>query len=182
MREPGNPRTNLARASNAAYYCTRDAAGTWNKEATYAEENGDYHLTPASSGIDTGTRQGAPPTDFEGNQRPCWRAVDRGAYEYCGEDPPLVSPQFIRGDANGDKKVNIADAVYTLFFLYRQGPEPTCMRAADVDDDGMVDTTDALALFGFLFDNEGPLSSPHGRCGVDLTEDALGCSAYPPCR
>ncbi len=42
----------------------------------------DFHLQPDSPCMDTGTSEGAPTTDIEGNTRPCGAAVDMGAYEY----------------------------------------------------------------------------------------------------
>ena len=42
----------------------------------------DFHLRPGSPCIDTGTANGAPTTDFDGNPRPAGSAPDIGAYEY----------------------------------------------------------------------------------------------------
>ncbi|HEY4383981.1 MAG TPA: choice-of-anchor Q domain-containing protein, partial [Ktedonobacteraceae bacterium] len=47
-----------------------------------ADGSGDYHLTATSSGIDAGTTQGAPSTDFEGTPRPEGSGIDIGPYEY----------------------------------------------------------------------------------------------------
>ncbi len=44
--------------------------------------NHDFHLRPGSPCIDTGTANGAPVTDFDGNPRPAGSAPDIGAYEY----------------------------------------------------------------------------------------------------
>ncbi|MBN1425306.1 right-handed parallel beta-helix repeat-containing protein, partial [Candidatus Fermentibacteria bacterium] len=73
---------------------------------------GDYHLQPGSPCIDTGTSEGAPTTDIEGNGRPCGAGVDMGAYEMgsCPEPPE----RFVRGDSNSDGKLDIADPIYTL--------------------------------------------------------------------
>ncbi len=42
----------------------------------------DLHLTANSPAIDTGTSDGAPNTDLEGNPRPQGEGFDMGAYEY----------------------------------------------------------------------------------------------------
>ena len=46
--------------------------------------NGDYHLKGISPCIDSGTSNGAPNTDIEGNPRPQGGGYDMGAYEYPG--------------------------------------------------------------------------------------------------
>ena len=46
--------------------------------------NGDYHLTDGSPCIDTGTADGAPDTDFEGDARPQGDGFDMGADEFGG--------------------------------------------------------------------------------------------------
>jgi len=48
-------------------------------------EHGDFHLTIDSPCIDTGTSNGAPEFDFEGDPRPFGDGVDMGADEYTGK-------------------------------------------------------------------------------------------------
>lgn len=48
--------------------------------------NGDFHLAPGSPCIDAGDPANYPPTDFEGDPRPCGAAPDIGSDEYCS--PP----------------------------------------------------------------------------------------------
>ena len=90
-------------------------------------------------------------------------------------------PIFIRGDVNASTRVNIADAIFILVYLFARGAVPSCLDAADADDSGNVDIADAIALLGHLFDHAGPLPPPFGRCGGDPTEDDLGCNRFPPC-
>ncbi|HTK09940.1 MAG TPA: choice-of-anchor Q domain-containing protein [Ktedonobacteraceae bacterium] len=47
-----------------------------------ADGSGDYHLTATSPGINAGTTEGAPSTDFEGTPRPEGGGIDVGPYEY----------------------------------------------------------------------------------------------------
>ena len=49
------------------------------------------------------------------------------------------------------------------------------MDAADANDDGGVDVSDAVRILLYLFVNTGPLPAPHGACGSDPTADDLGC-------
>ena len=91
------------------------------------------------------------------------------------------APPFLRGDPNRDGYTDIADAVFTVSYLFADGPTPSCLDAADANDDGGVDSADAVAVLSHLFAGSGDFPEPFGECGVDLTADALGCRGYPPC-
>jgi hypothetical protein len=81
---------------------------------------------------------------------------------------------FIRGDSNRDQRVTVSDAVYTLGGLFLDYPLD-CEDAADTDDSGEVDLTDAVALLGFLFQGSGSIPAPYPEAGVDPTADLLFC-------
>ena len=91
------------------------------------------------------------------------------------------SVQFIRGDANRDTETSIADAIFTLSYLFAEGVAPSCLDAADANDDGEVDITDAIAVLSHLFAGTGDLPEPFDACGVDPTQDELRCLEYPGC-
>ncbi len=137
--------------------------------------NGDFRLQADSPAIDAGTCIGAPDHDRDGNPRPVGATCDIGAYEY----RPEVT--FSRGDANADSAIDIADAVFTLSYLFASGAPPSCLDAADANDDGAVDIADAIAVLSYLFAGAGDLPEPFGECGIDPTVDELGCSSFPPC-
>lgn len=83
---------------------------------------------------------------------------------------------FLRGDANGDDRVNLGDAVSTLEFLFRGGEGPSCEDAADADDDGRLALTDAVITLHFLFLGDRVLPAPGVRYPwYDPTPDALAC-------
>ncbi len=84
---------------------------------------------------------------------------------------------FIRGDANDDGKVNLADAVWILGELMRSGPSTRCPEAADVNDDGARDVSDAVYLLQYRFLHGPTIPYPHPRCGADAFGVALGCAA-----
>lgn len=85
---------------------------------------------------------------------------------------------FLRGDSNGDGRVNVSDAVFTLRYLFAGGDEPSCMDAADADDDGTVSLTDAIFLLNFLAQIIETMPAPGARTpGADPTPDGLGCGA-----
>ncbi|MBN1417254.1 MAG: hypothetical protein JXP34_00670 [Planctomycetes bacterium] len=99
---------------------------------------------------------------------------------------PATTP-FLRGDANGDSRVNIADAVWILDELFRPQAHPahrtTCADAADANDDGRRDATDAVAVVRWIFlDGPEPPSPGPWACDEDPTEDDLDCASYPECR
>ncbi len=100
--------------------------------------------------------------------------------------------RFVRGDANSDGSINLADGIAILNCLFRDGVSPACMDAADADDDGgdMPTLTDAIRIFNWLFLG-GPAPAPPTPqsatfgaqdCGVDTTGDGMNCSTSPgPC-
>jgi len=94
-----------------------------------------------------------------------------------------VSPfRFIRGDANTDGKVDIADAVRDFMFLFQGADPPSCLEAADATDDGEVDISDGVRILRFFFGPVGEIPSPGTEsCGVDGLPDDLGCNSYPHC-
>ncbi len=91
--------------------------------------------------------------------------------------------RFIRGDSNGDKAVNIADAICVTSYLFGALEHPCktkvgqCFDAADANDDGRVDIADAITILFYLF-RQGPLPEPLRECGEDPTTDTLDCRDY----
>ena len=65
-----------------------------------------------------------------------------------------------RGNIDGspDDILDIADLVYMVDFMFREGAEPTCMAEANVDGsiDEVLDISDLVYLVDFMFRN-GPL-------------------------
>jgi hypothetical protein len=85
---------------------------------------------------------------------------------------------FRRGDADGDGKVDVSDAIAVLSWLYLDGAAPGCADAADVNDDGAVDVSDGVAVLRFLFlDGTAPPAPGPQDCGEDPTKDELSCKA-----
>jgi len=90
---------------------------------------------------------------------------------------------FIRGDANCDGRVDISDVVYNLNALFGFFPPPSCMDAADANDDGQWNIPDGLCLYLSQFEDYPPLPPPYPYPGPDPTEDEFTCSGgcpYPP--
>ncbi|MBN1459850.1 MAG: agmatine deiminase family protein [Armatimonadetes bacterium] len=89
--------------------------------------------------------------------------------------------EFLRGDGNADRTSDVADAIFTLSYLFAEGSSPSCLDAADANDDGAVDIGDAIAALSHLFTDSGALPEPFSHCAEDPTVDQLDCRSYPPC-
>jgi hypothetical protein len=116
------------------------------------------------------------------NMRPISNEVSRRGFSQrlgaCGLKVRVVSGEdlFVRGDANRDRLVNITDAIVTLqaLFIGARTNLP-CLDAADVDDNGSVDITDAIGLAGYMFGQAPAPRSPYPEAGHDITADTIGC-------
>ncbi len=87
----------------------------------------------------------------------------------------LQAAGFLSGEVNGQPGINITDVIYILKYLFL-GARLPCKEAADVNDNGEIGIDDALHLLKFLFlAAPQPLPPYPDFCGVDPTEDSLGC-------
>ena len=123
------------------------------------------------------------------------------AFEYENADTARVdvfarasSSVFVRGNANGDSKVDIADTIWLVNFLFRNGATPPCLDAADVNDNELVELSDALFLLAYFFGGPAvqhgfpsiPPPAPFPDCGKDPSgdgseQDALDCQSSVIC-
>jgi hypothetical protein len=130
-----------------------------------------------------------------GEWRDVTASIDTAAHVICARthlsDFAIVRPSevlgprddpFRRGDPNGSGDLDISDAVSTLLTLFAGGPGFPCPDAADANDDGLINITDALRTLDFLFTDESPPIPAPEVCGSDPTGDDLGpCLAAAPC-
>ncbi len=72
---------------------------------------------------------------------------------------PSGEPTLLLGDLNEDSRVNVADAVYLLVYMFLDGAPPWCMALADMNGDERMNVADAVYLLGYLFLN-GPAPLP----------------------
>ncbi len=107
--------------------------------------------------------------------------------QFCGLDI-----QFVRGDANQDGRVDLADAIRILRFLFgADGDFLSCPDAADANDDEWITVSDAVHVLLHLFVGGPAPPSPYPEPGWDWTNrdgsdvrmggsahEQLGCS---PC-
>jgi hypothetical protein len=99
----------------------------------------------------------------------------------CGFTVEVVegSDIFIRGDANRDRSVNIGDVIAVLRYLFLPASTEVivpCPDAADADDSGVVQVTDAILIASFLFGHGPAPVFPFPLPGRDWSaDDSLGC-------
>jgi len=84
-------------------------------------------------------------------------------------------PDFIRGETDGDHKLTIVDPLRLLFHLFVPGFPLLCPDAADANDTGTLDNTDALIILRYLFLGATTLEAPFPLPGPDPSEDTLSC-------
>lgn len=94
-----------------------------------------------------------------------------------------TAQELIRGDANFDGSVNVADVVALLAGIFGNGPlVPGCLEAGNANDDSGIDISDAITITGTLFGGGGPLPAPFPQCGADPDSgNSLGCTSFPGC-
>lgn len=107
-----------------------------------------------------------------------------GIGEALTEDDSLTivvgASQFVRGDANDDGGVDVADAISLLTYLFLSGPLP-CRDAGDVDDSGALDVADPISILGYLLQGGTLPPAPFPNCGSDPTADLLDCNSSSSC-
>lgn len=92
-----------------------------------------------------------------------------------GAEGPRVE-DFIRGDPNDDGRVNIADPIWIINELFRNGRPTTCRDTADATDDGLVDLSDVMFLIEYRFLGGPRPEAPFPDCGGDPTADDIECA------
>jgi parallel beta-helix repeat protein len=104
-------------------------------------DTGNYYLNDSSCCVGAGC-------DSLGNPD---STVDIGVFG--------VGCSYVRGDANGDGVIDVADVVYLINYLFISGPAPDPFWLGDANCDGVVNIADAVYLRNYLF-----LSGPPPSC------------------
>ncbi|MEM7235758.1 MAG: hypothetical protein AAF517_26550, partial [Planctomycetota bacterium] len=79
-----------------------------------------------------------------------------------GSDPadpmsvPSSATRFIRGDCNGDRDLDLSDAIYLLLSLFSRDDLTTCLDVCDANRDESLDVSDPSYLLNYLFTNGPP--------------------------
>ena len=77
---------------------------------------------------------------------------------------------------NSDGQFDLSDPIAILQYLFLGGEPPTCLDAADADDDEEIAITDAIYLLFWRFLGGSPPPPPND-CGPDPEGLALRCDA-----
>jgi len=67
---------------------------------------------------------------------------------------------YLIGDVTGDEEINLADVVYLINYLYREGPPPSPLFLGDVNCNDEVDLGDVVYLINYLY-RDGPEPCSH---------------------
>ena len=86
----------------------------------------------------------------------------------------LPQALFIRGDSNGDGRVDLSDALSVLFYLFGGGAR-LCEEAANANNDSHLDLTDAVFILERLFLVPQAFPKPYPDCGNDPALPSLSC-------
>ncbi len=87
-------------------------------------------------------------------------------------------PLFVRGDVDGNGRIQVTDAIGVLLHLFA-GKPANCEDAADVDDDGELRGSDAVRLLSYLFQRGEAPPAPFPALGTDPTPDGIECRITP---
>jgi hypothetical protein len=80
----------------------------------------------------------------------------------------ILRPPFIRGDANRDDQVDIADAIYIIQELFgTQNRGWPCPNSGDANEDDSLNISDGIYLINFLFLGTAPPPWPFPEKGYD---------------
>jgi hypothetical protein len=148
------------------------------------------NVSGANGAGSTGSLQFQSGLQGAGKPVPILATVAGDSEEFCDEAAllsvvfvALEVSEFIRGDANNDTRVDIADAIYIVRNLFpsknQTQPPLACPDAADANNSGLpVDLGDTVYLLEYLFNVMGtstPPPPPFPACGLDDTPTPEGC-------
>ncbi|MBI4586957.1 MAG: VCBS repeat-containing protein [Planctomycetes bacterium] len=89
--------------------------------------------------------------------------------------PPPPQEVFIRGDVNMSHKVDLADYISLVTYIYKDGTPPACLDTADIDDNGRLEFVDLVVLLDYIFRGKIAPKPPFPLPGPDPTDDQVTC-------
>ncbi|MEM7230662.1 MAG: hypothetical protein AAF517_00720 [Planctomycetota bacterium] len=88
-----------------------------------------------------------------------------------------IRTRFVRGDANSDSQLDIADPIFSLSHLFLGGPIPACIEAANTNSQGDFDLSDVVFSLNYLFTGGPQPGNPFPDCGS--IEREIECEVTP---
>ncbi len=103
-------------------------------------------------------------------------------FPFCSKSSRPAPVCFARGDSDGNTGIDLTDAIVVVqnIFLGKLN-RIDCDDALDINDDGLLDTTDPLVLLSWLFLAGEDPPPPFLECGPDPTDDELSCKSFAAC-
>ncbi len=102
--------------------------------------------------------------------------LSRAIFVAFGPVSEAPTVRFRRGAVRGEEALEISDGIRLLGYLFLREDEPSCLDAADADDSGELNLSDAVWIFRYLFlGGDAPPDPGPATCGEDPTDDDLGC-------
>ncbi|HNR98496.1 MAG TPA: hypothetical protein PKX48_09400 [Planctomycetota bacterium] len=77
------------------------------------------------------------------------------------------------GSANGDGRLDLADGIYILNYLFRGGPPLPCEKAGDANGDCLLDASDAVYIIHYQF-LDGPPPVQGLGCVLFISDECPG--------
>ncbi len=71
-----------------------------------------------------------------------------------------VSLPFDCGELDGNTKTDMLDILFLINYLYKYGPAPSILKAADVNGDCSMDMLDVIHMINYLYKGGDPLTCP----------------------
>jgi hypothetical protein len=83
-------------------------------------------------------------------------ACTKDSSEISVYDRSVLGGELVRGDANGDGEIDVADVMYLINYLFIGGSAPDPPWVGDANCDEVVDVADVMYLINYLFIGGSP--------------------------
>jgi hypothetical protein len=83
-------------------------------------------------------------------------ACTKDSSEISVYDRSVLGGELIRGDANGDGEIDVADVMFLINYLFIGGSAPDPLWVGDANCDEVVDVADVMYLINYLFIGGSP--------------------------